>query len=76
MMNWLRKLNAIQATDTIDLVSKADYSTKIIKIEKKIHDHDKYITVPEFNNLTKENFAERLEQANLASKNDIAEFIK
>ena len=73
MMNWLRKLNAIQATDTIDLVRKADYSTKIIKIEKKIHYHDKYITVPEFNNLTKENFAERLEQANLASKNDIAE---
>ena len=38
--------------------------------------HDKYITTPDFNKLTKEDFAERLTQGNLASKNDIAEFIK
>ena len=37
---------------------------------KKItdHHHDKYITTPEFNKLTAENFAARLVQANLASK--------
>ena len=61
-----------------NLVKKTDYNTKISEIEKKItdHDHDKYITTPEFNQLTAENFAARLAQANLASKNDIANFIK
>ena len=39
-------------------------------------DHDKYITTPEFNKLTAENFAARLAQANLASKSDIANFVK
>ena len=57
---------------------KTDYNTKINEIEKKItdHDHDKYITTPEFNKLTAENFAARLAQANLASKNDIAALVK
>ena len=34
-------------------MKKTDYSTKIIEIEKKVsdHNHDKYITTPEFNNL-------------------------
>ena len=40
------------------------------------HDHDKYITTQEFNKLTSESFTERLKQANLASKNDIADFVK
>ena len=35
------------------------------------HDHDKYITTPEFDKLKAENFA-----ANLASKIDIAPLIK
>ena len=39
-------------------------------------DHHKYINTPEFNKLIKENFDERLKQENLASKNDIADFIK
>ena len=36
------------------LVTKTDYNTKINEIENKInnHNHDKYITIPEFNNLT------------------------
>ena len=38
------------------------------------HDHDKYITCQEFNKLISENV--RLKQANLSSKNDIANFIK
>ena len=48
-------------------------------MENKIatdHDHDKYITTQEFNKLTSENFVARRKQANLASKNDIANFVK
>ena len=35
------------------LVKKTDYDTKITEIEKKLtdHNHDKYITTPEFNTL-------------------------
>ena len=40
----------------------------------KISDHNKYITSPKFNKNT--NFAARLAQANLESKNDIANFAK
>ena len=45
---------------------------------KKItdHHHNKYITTPEFNKLTAENFAARLKQINLASKSDIDNFVK
>ena len=45
---------------------------------KKIndHDHDKYITTREINKLTAENFAARLWQAYLASKSDIADFVR
>ena len=38
--------------------------------------HDKYITTPEFNELTSENFTARLNQASLASKSDIANWVK
>ena len=57
---------------------KTDYNTKINEIEKKIadHDHGKYITTPEFNGLSSENFNARLKQTNLASKNGIANFVK
>ena len=43
-------------------LKKTDYDTKVNEIEKKItdHTHDKYITTPEFNKLTAENFAARL----------------
>ena len=35
------------------LVKKTDYNTKITETEKKLtdHNHDKYITTPEFNTL-------------------------
>ena len=51
---------------------KTDYNTKINETEKKITDdnHDKYITTPEFNKLTSENFAARLKQANLVTKTE------
>ena len=45
-------------------------NTKINEVENKIPNHDKYITTPEFNKSTAENFAARLKQANLISKID------
>ena len=51
---------------------KTGYDTKINEIEKKItnYNHDKYITTPQFNKLTAENFAARLAQASLVTKTD------
>ena len=45
-------------------------NTKISEVEKKILDHAKYITTPEFNNLKTESFAVTLKQANLVTKTD------
>ena len=61
-----------------NLLEKPDYNTTIYEIGKKItdHDHDKYITTPEFNKLTSENVTARLKQANLESKSDITSFVK
>ena len=54
------------------LVKISDYNSKIIEIEKKRtdHNHDKYITNPEFNNLAASIFNARLPQANLITKTD------
>ena len=59
-------------------LKKTDYNTKINETEKKItdHDHAKYITAQECNKLVSDNFAAVLAQLNLASKNDIANFVK
>ena len=40
------------------------------KVENKIPNHDDYITTPEFNRLTAENFTAWLTQANLVNKTD------
>ena len=55
-----------------NLFEKSDDNTKVNDIEKKTADHnqDKYITSPEFNKLTSEDFAARLKQTNLASKRE------
>ena len=69
------KVNAVGAID----VSKFVTNTKIVDIENKIPDRDKYITTPKFNKLTKKKkkkINEKLKQANLASKNAVLEFIK
>ena len=49
-----------------------DYDTKISRPEKKLtdHNHDKYITTPEFNTLAASVFNSRLVQANLITKTD------
>ena len=58
--------------DASNLVTKTNYNTKINEIESKInnHNHDKYITTPEFNNLAAGVFTARLAQANLVTKTD------
>ena len=52
------------------LVKKTDYNTKITEIENKLnnHNHDKYITTPEFNILAADVFNARLAQGNLITK--------
>ena len=51
-------------------------TTQRLKILKKTPDHDKYFTTQEFNELTAENFAERIKQVNLASKNCMVDFVE
>ena len=54
------------------LVKKTNYDTKISELEKKLtdHNHEKYITSPEFNTLTPDVFNARLAQANVITKTD------
>ena len=47
--------------------------TKLSEGENKILNHEKYITTPEFNKLTAENFTARLKQANLVTQTDFDE---
>ena len=51
-------------------VKKTDYNTKITEIEKRHtdHNHDKYITTPEFSTLAVDVFNARLARANLVAK--------
>ena len=55
-----------------NLVKKTDYDTKITELEEKVtdHNHDKYVTTPEFNTLAASVFNARLAQANLITKTD------
>ena len=48
-----------------------------MKLKKRItdHNHDKYITTPEFNKLTEEKFAARSAQTNLSTKSDVFNFV-
>ena len=52
------------------LVKQTDYDTKISELEKKLtdHNHDNYITTPQFNTLTADAFNARLAPANLITK--------
>ena len=48
-------------TDVSSLVKKTNYDTKISELEKKLnyHNHDKYITIPQFNTLAADAFNAR-----------------
>ena len=52
------------------LVKKTGYGTKVTEIEQKLtdHNHDKYITTPEFNTLAAHVFNAGLARANLITK--------
>ena len=54
------------------MVKKPDYNTQVTEIENKLnnHNHDKYITTPEFDILAADVFNARLAQANLITKTD------
>ena len=58
--------------DVSNLIKKTDYKTKVTEIENKVnnHNHDKYITTPEFNTSAADVFNARLAQANLITKTD------
>ena len=58
-----RTKNQIQVVQTTTILN-----TKISDIENKIPNHDKYVTTPEFNKLTAENYTAKLKQANLVIK--------
>ena len=45
-------------------------------VENKISDHGKYITTPEINKLTAQNFTRRLKQGNLSIRTDFVNFLK
>ena len=55
-----------------NLVKKTEYNAKITEIENKLtdHNHDKYITTPEFNTLAADVFNAKMAQANLITKTD------
>ena len=57
-------------TDVSNLVKKTDYNTKVTEIENKLndHNHDKYITTPEFNSLATNVFNASLAKVNLITK--------
>ena len=54
------------------LAKTANYDTKISELQKKLtdHNHDKYITIQEFNTLAADVFNARLAQSNLVTKTD------
>ena len=65
--------------DVSSLVKKSDYSTKISEIEKKVnnHNHNKYITTPEFNTLAADVFKARVAaQTDLIRKPDFDSRLK
>ena len=54
------------------MIKRTDHNTKIIEIENKLnHNHDKYITTPEFNTLAADVFNATIAQANLIAKTDL-----
>ena len=48
---------------------------KLIKIEKKVPNHDKYVTTNDFKKFSSKIFDERLKQARSGSTTDITDFV-
>ena len=64
--------------DVSSLVKKTVYNTKISEIENKVndHNHDKYITTPEFNTLAARVSNAKLAQADLVASADFGAELK
>ena len=58
--------------DVSSLAKKTDHNKKTSEIEKKVrdHNHDKYITTPECNNLAAGVFTAKLAQTDIVTKTD------
>ena len=65
----VKKVNAIQNTDTINSVKNAHSNTKTAKIKNKILDHnyDEYIPIQEFNNLTAQSFCCKISTSKISN---------
>ena len=68
------KINKVK--NKIPDITNLATTTALTAVENKLPGHSKCITTPEFNELIAEKFAARLAQANLPSKNNIANFVK
>ena len=66
----------ITPANTSGFVTTTVLKTKIIEVENKIPNHDKYITTLEVNKITAENVAARLKQATLVTKTDFDRNLK
>ena len=51
-------------------------NTALTAVDNEITEDSKYITTPEFNELSAENFTARIKQANLPSKGYISDLLK
>ena len=71
------KINEFEnKTPSITNLATTTTTTALTAVENKIPHYSKYITTPEFNRLRAENFTERLNLANFATKGDIVDFAK
>ena len=68
------KINGVK--NKIPDIGNLATNTAPTAVEDKTPDRGKYVTTPEFNKLTVENFTARLKQGNLATKGDIVYFAK
>ena len=68
-MNWLNNLALIRLLILVIYLKEADYNKKIEDTEKKVSNHDKYITTNDFNNFLGAVFNERLKQIKIATNN-------
>ena len=72
----VKKINAIQITDTSYLVQKNWLWQKMVKLKiKYLIMIMQYVTTQEFNKLTADYFTARLRQESVATKADINDFV-
>ena len=68
------KINEVK--NKIPNIANLATTTALTAVDKEQTHHSKYITSPEFDELTPENFTARLKLENLSAKGDIADFVK